>query len=64
MKSELHYVFMYKMLKPLLTLRPCLVIVFENSFKKQYLRIVFKNCFLMFCKTNVYLGEMFLIIKK
>ena len=27
-------------------------------------KALFGNCFLMFCRTNVSLGEMFLIIKK
>ena len=36
-------------------LRVCLIIVFENNCKKQFLRITFKSYCLMFCKIIVYL---------
>ena len=29
--------------------------VFENSYKKRFLRTIFENCFMMFCKTKIYL---------
>ena len=36
-------------------LRVCLVIVFENNYEKQFLRTIFENCFIMYCRTNYYL---------
>ena len=37
-------------------LRAYLVTIFENSFEKQFLKTVFKNCSLIFCKTKICLG--------
>ena len=44
-------------------LRSYLIIVFEKNHENQFLKMVFKNCFIIFCKIKVCLGTLNIFLK-